>query len=71
MKVYTIEEDNYEELSNWVNKIVNCGKKIMEKLNDETSVRSGFRNRDKYYTQENDEDYDWSIKKGRGGRYDY
>ncbi len=71
MKVYTIEEDNYEELSNWVNKIVSCGKKIMEKLNDETSVRSGFRNRDKYYMQENGEDYDWSIKKGRGGRYDY
>ncbi len=71
MKIYTIEEDNYEELSNWVNKIVNCGKKIMEKLNDDSSVRSGFRNRDKYYNQEYDEDYDWAVKKVRGGRYDY
>lgn len=71
MKIYTIEEDNYEELSNWVNKIVNCGKKIMEKLNDDSSIRSGFRNRDKYYNQEHDEDYDWSVKKVRGGRYDY
>lgn len=71
MKIYTIEEENYEELSNWVNKIVNCGKKIMEKLNDDSSVRSGFRNRDKYYNQERDEDYDWSVKKVRSGRYDY
>lgn len=71
MKIYTIEEDNYTELTEWVNKVLTCGKKLLEKLGDESVVHTGFRNRGKYYEEDYDDDYEWNVKKVRSGRYNY
>lgn len=62
MKMYTIEEDKYEELEEWVERIVACGEKLLNKLqHSEFAMKS----RDEF---END-DYDWKIKKGNRYRY--
>lgn len=67
MKIYTIEEDNYHELTEWVEKIVHCGKKLMDKINEDAfGVKTGFRDRERY-RREDDGDF---YRRDRN-RYEY
>jgi hypothetical protein len=60
MKVYTIDEEKYEDLSEFLEMIVSCGKKFLKEMeHGEFGARK--RHEDDW------EDYDYKIK--RGGRY--
>lgn len=61
MRVYSIEESNYTELTDFLKKMVKCGKKILEEM-EENEFAS--RNRMGWRDDEED-DYDWKVKKGR------
>ena len=64
MKIYTIEENCYEDLTKVVEKmqdVVRCAKKVMEDV-EESSM--GWKR-----SREDEEDYDWRIKKGYRSRY--
>lgn len=61
MKVYSIEEKDYEELEEYLEKVVKCGKKLLKAME---SGEFGSRNR---HDWDEEDDYDWKIK--RGGRY--
>lgn len=65
MKTYVIEEEKYSELEEWVEKIVDCGKKLLHKMEEgEFGSRMGRRDYE-------DDDYDWKLKKGYPNRYKY
>lgn len=69
MRIYTIEETGYNDLHKVVDKmcdVVKCAKKVLEEVEEsEYGSRMGWRKR----YDEDEEDYDWKIKKGRGSRY--
>lgn len=63
MKVYTIEEPDYSELTDYLKDLVKCGKKWVERMEGgEFGARMNRRYRDDY---DEDDDYTWKIKKGR------
>lgn len=67
MKVYTIEEDNYNNLTEIVDKISEvayCAKKVIKDMESSMNYRSP-----RWRDEEDEEDYDWKIKKGRHPRY--
>lgn len=66
MRVYSIEEKNYTELEDFLKKMVKCGKKILEEM-EEGEFAS--RNRMGWRDEEDEDDYDWKVKKGRHSRY--
>ena len=63
MRVYSIEEKDYNELEEYLEKVVKCGKKLLKAME---SGEFGSRNRHHDDWDEED-DYDWKIK--RGNRY--
>lgn len=66
MRIYTIEEDGYNNLNKVVEKmcdVVRCAKKVLEEVEEsEYNSRMGWRDR-------HEDDYDWKIKKGYPSRY--
>lgn len=65
MKVYTIEEYDYNELEETLECMIDKAKDFLRKMD---MSEMGYRNRMGW--RDEDDDYDWKIKKGRGkGRY--
>ena len=60
MKVYTLDEEKFEDLSEFLEMIVSCGKKFLKEMENSESATK------KHYS-EDWEDYDYKIK--RGPRY--
>lgn len=63
MKVFTIEETCYNDLEETLGKVMKYGKKLLECMEEselESKGYMGWKRRDDEY-----EDYDWKIKKGR------
>ena len=60
MKVYTLDEEKFEDLSEFLEMIVSCGKKFLKEMENSESTT-------KKYHSEDWEDYDYKIK--RGPRY--
>lgn len=61
MKVYTLDEEKYEDLSEFLEMIVSCGKKFLKEME-----HGEFGSR-RHHDNEDWEDYDYKIK--RGNRY--
>ena len=61
MRVYSLQEADYNELEEYLEKIVKCGKKLLNMIENN---EYGSRNRHEW---DGEDDYDWKIK--RGGRY--
>lgn len=59
MKVYTLQENDYSELEESLECIMDKAKKFLHKME---SGEFGSRKR-RYYDDEED-DYDWKVKKG-------
>lgn len=66
MKVYTLQETDYSDLEESLECIMHKAKKFLEKMESgDFGSRRGMGWRD-----EEDDDYDWKVKKGRySGRY--
>jgi hypothetical protein len=60
MKVYTLDEHKYDELSDFLEMVVSCGKKFLKEM-EEGEFGARKRHEDDW------DDYDYKIK--RGGRY--
>lgn len=61
MKVYALDEHKYDELSEFLEMIVSCGKKFLKEMEE---GEFGARKR---HHEDDWDDYDYKIK--RGGRY--
>lgn len=63
MRVYTIQESDYSDLEENLECVIEKAKKFLKKMEHSSEYGSrnyGSRNRD----YEEDDDYDWKIKKG-------
>lgn len=71
MKIYTIEESCYEDLNGVLEKmqdVVRCAKKVISEIeHTEMGSRKSKRRYEDDYDEE--DDYDWRIKKGHYSRY--
>lgn len=72
MRIYTLEESGYEDLSKIVEKMqdtIRCAKKLLSEveMSSESGSRMGWKK--KYDDDEDYDDYDWKIKKGYRSRY--
>ena len=66
MKVYSIQETDYENLEESLECIMEKAKKLLTKM---TSGEFGTRKRSRNDWEDEEDDYDWKIKKGRYSRY--
>lgn len=60
MRVYSIEEKNYTELEEFLKKMVKCGSKILEEMEE-----GEFASRNRMGWRDDEDDYDWKLKRGR------
>lgn len=66
MKVYTIQETDYENLEESLECIMEKAKKFLAKMN---SGEFGMRKHSRGDWDDEEDDYDWKIKKNRYSRY--
>lgn len=64
MRVYSIEETNYNELESFLKKMVKCGKKILDEMED-----GEFASRSRMGYRDDEDDDDGFMKHKKYSRY--